>query len=403
MAVYKYVAKKGPKELFEGKIEAQNEEEAIDKLSHMGYIPVRVVLDKQRSQKISAIKVKGKIKSRQITIFSRELASLIKSGVPILNALGIISEQSESHKLKAVISDIYDKVKQGDSLSSALGQYPNIFSSLYVAMIGAGEDSGALATVLLRIASYRTKQEAMLSRLRMALVYPGFMAFVGAATIIFMLTYVMPRLMDIFINMGQDLPLPTQILISASQGLQKWWMVVLAGVMVSIFIFKQQAKTKIGRVSLSMLKLRLPIFGKLVLKSELSRFCRTMELLIQNGITILRAISIAIPVLDNEILKSLLRQSYKDLEQGGSFGQSLKKSKLFPLFMTNLISVGEESGSLDESLREIANSYEEDSDEAMKMMSSLLEPVMILTMGLVIGFMVIAMLLPIFEINMTAG
>lgn len=405
MAIYKYTAKKGPEELVEGRIEAQTEEEVVDKLNQLGYVPVRIKIEEQTSKphQAAAGKIKGRIRSRQITIFSRQLASLLKSGVPILNALGIISEQSGSPRLKSVVDGIYDMVKQGDSFSSALRNYPNIFSPFYTAMVAAGEDSGALPAALLRIADYRVKQEAMLSRLRMALVYPAFMAVVGAGTVVFMLTFVMPRLMQIFLNMGQDLPLPTQILIFLSQWLCKWWIAISLGLIGFIVIIRQQVKTKIGKVTFSLFKLHLPVFGKLILKSELSRFCRTMELLIKNGIPILRAISIAIPVLENEIIKNKLKQSYKDLEQGGSFGRSLKTSKLFPLFMTNLISVGEESGSLDDSLAEVATSYEEDTDESMRVMSSLLEPLMILIMGSVVGFMVVAMLLPIFEINIIAN
>jgi type II secretory pathway component PulF len=171
---------------------------------------------------------------------------------------------------------------------------------------------------------------------------------------------------------------------------------------IIILLIRKQAKTKAGKLSFSLFKLHLPIFGRLILKAELSRFSRTLELLIKNGIPILKAIDIAIPVLENELIKRQLRQSYKELEQGGSFGRSLKNSKIFPLFMSNLISVGEESGKLDEALAEIAGSYEYDTDEAMRVMSSLIEPLMILGMGLIVGFIVVAMLLPVFEINVMA-
>jgi type II secretory pathway component PulF len=233
----------------------------------------------------------------------------------------------------------------------------------------------------------------------MALAYPILMGIVGVATIVFMLTFVMPRLMQIFINMGQELPLPTRILISISQGLRQWWFWIVLALTIAITVISRQLKTRAGKLSLSLFKLRLPIFGNLTLKAELSRFSRTLELLVKSGIPILKAIDISIPVLDNEIIKNQLRQSYKELEQGASFGRSLKNSKLFPLFMTNLIIVGEESGKLDEALAEVANSYEKDTDEAIRTMASLMEPLMILAMGLVVGFIVIAMLLPIFEIN----
>jgi type II secretory pathway component PulF len=202
--------------------------------------------------------------------------------------------------------------------------------------------------------------------------------------------------------MGENLPLPTQILISTSNGIRQWWFwIILVLVIVTVFI-KREAKTKIGKISLSILQLRIPIYGSFILKAELSRFCRTLGLLIKSGLPVLSAIDVSVPVISNEVIKNQVQMSYKELEQGGSFGRSLKQSKSIPLFMSNLIVVGEESGKLDEALEEIANSYEHDTDEAMKAFTSLLEPVIILAMGLIVGFIVIAMLLPIFEINMTA-
>jgi len=401
MNTYRYRAKKGHSEITEGSIEAQSEKEAIDKLSALGVMPLKLEQEAGGVEPNKAISGKphGKIKSREITIFTRQLASLLKSGVPILNALSIIREQSENTGLKNMLGDIYNAIKDGATFSSVLAQYPKVFAFLYIAMIRAGEDSGSLPDALLRIADYRAKQEEIISRFRMAMAYPILMAVVGLATVIFMLTFVMPRLMKIFLNMGQDLPLPTRILITISDFLRyKWFWVILALAIIT-FILKRQTKTKAGRLSLSRLKLRIPVFGKLILKSEAGRFSRTLELLLKNGIPILRAIEIAIPVIGNEVMKNQLRQSYQELQQGGSLGKSLKNSKIFPVFMSNLISVGEESGRLDEALGEVANSYERDTDEAIRMMNSLLEPLMILAMGLIIGFIVVSMLLPIFEIN----
>lgn len=403
--IYKYRAKKGPQDIVDDTIEASTEKEAIEKVSQLGLLPIHIEKVSQIIKELqtpSEAKVHGRIRSRQITIFSRQLASLLKSGVPILNSLNIIREQSENPHLKNILQSIHNAIKEGATFSSALAKYPNIFSNLYIAMIRTGEDAGNLPEVLLRIADYRTKQEEMLSRFRLALAYPFLMAIVGLATVVFMLTFVMPRLMRIFVNLGEKLPLPTRILISISQGLRQGWFWIILILAIIILVIKRQAKTKVGRLSLSIFKLHLPVLGNFILKAELSRFSRTLELLIKNGIPILKAIDIAIPVLENEVIKNQLRQSYKQLEQGGSFGKSLKNSKVFPLFMSNLITVGEESGKLDEALAEVASSYERDTDEAMRMMASLLEPLMILGMGLIVGFIVVAMLLPIFEINVMA-
>jgi type II secretory pathway component PulF len=401
MATYKYRAKKGPTDIIEGTIDAQSETEAVEKISQLGFTPIQI--EKQvlgfEPQGPGLNKSLFRVRVREITVFSRQLASLLKSGVPILNSLNIISEQSENPNFKLMLRDIHNAVKNGSTFSSTLSGYPNVFPPLYIAMIRIGEDTGKLSDVLLRIADYRQKEEEMFSRFRMALAYPMFMAFVGIATVVFMLTFVMPRLTGLFVNMGQELPLPTQILISVSNALRFSWFWIVLVLAIAIMIIKRELKTKTGKITFGALQLRLPLFGKFVLKAELARFARTLELLIRNGIPILRAIDIAVPVLDNEIIKKQLRQSYKELEQGGSFGRSLKSSKIFPLFMSNLISVGEASGEIDDALGEVASAYERDTDEAIRVMSSLLEPVMILGMGLIVGFIVVAMLLPVFQIN----
>lgn len=419
MAKYIYRGKKKTGETIEGKIEAASKDEAIEKLSLAGCLPIYIEDEASiNNQKTSAVKPKnfqvaeskinvsvnlqGRVKSRQVTVFSRQLASLLKSGVPILSALNIISEQTDNLYFKATLKNISNAVKDGNTFSSALSNYPRVFPSLYVALVRSGEETGTLPAALLRIAAYRAKEEEMLSRLRMSMAYPLLMAVVGTGTIIFMLAFVMPRLTGIFANLGERLPLPTRMLISISQGLRHWWFWIILAILVIIFLIRRQLKTEAGKLSFSALSLRLPIFGNLILKAELARFSRTLELLLKNGISILRAIDVAIPVLENEIIKKQLRQSYKELEHGGFFGRSLKDSKVFPPFMSNLISIGEESGRLDEALAEIADSYEHDTDEAMKVMSSLMEPLMILVMGLIVGFMVVAMLLPIFEINVVA-
>jgi general secretion pathway protein F len=398
---YRYRAKKGPQDIIEGTIEAQSETEAVEKISALGVMPVRVEEDQALAQPFKAppLQLQTKVSSRGITIFSRQLASLMRSGVPILTALNIILEQSDNPNLKSILRNIHDNVKGGGTFSGSLSQYPNVFSGLYIALIRAGEDTGGLPDALIRITDYRMKTEEMYSRLRMALAYPILMAVVGLGTVIFMLTFVMPRLMQIFTNLGEQLPLPTRILIYISNTLRHDWLWIVIILAAFILVTRRQIRTPSGRISFSIIQLHLPVFGEFILKAELARFSRTLSILLKSGIPILKAINIAMPVLGNEVIKRQLRQSYKELEQGGSFGRSLKGSKIFPLLMSNLIIVGEESGKLEEALAEVASSYERDTDEAMRVMSSLLEPLMILIMGLIVGFIVVAMLLPVFEMN----
>lgn len=400
---YHYKAKKGPEDVVEGNIEAQSEKEAIEKISAMGYIPIQLKLLQESARTGSGAPAEAaeriRVPGRVITLITRQLSSLLKAGVPILRALAIISEQSGSVHLKQALSSIHRAVKEGAPFSAVLTRYPSIFPPLYVAMIRTGEDSGQLSQVLGRIAEYRTKQEEVMARFRMAMVYPVLMALVGLGTIIFMLTFVMPRLIGIYSTMGQRLPLPTRVLMSVSSFMQEWILWILVIGCFLILAGWKQSKTKPGRTIISSIALKLPLFGSLILKSELGRFARTLELLLHSGLPILRAITITVPVLENELLKHHLSRSYKDLEQGGSFSSSLKSSGMIPPFMSNLISVGEESGKIDEALKEVADSYERDTEDALRVATSLLEPVIILGMGLIVGFMVMAMLLPVFEIN----
>ncbi len=403
MAIYKYKAKKGPGGIIEGTLEAKTKEDVIENLSRRGLLPVSVEEGECRADSrpdSSLLKISGRIKPREVTVFTRQLASLLKSGIQIFNAINIITEQAGSPAIKKVLADINSGIKDGSRFSHALAKYPKVFSDLYISMVRAGENSGMLPEVLTRIAQYRRKQDELVSRIRMALAYPVIMSLVGCATVVFMLTFVMPRLTRVFTQMGRDLPMPTQIMIYISDGLRQWWFAIAIFIIAFILICKKQSKTESGQIFFSRLKLSAPVIKEFLLKAELARFCLTLELLIRNGITILEAIKTSIPVLGNRIIKDRLKESYKELEQGSSLGSSLKKSELFPVFMSNLISVGEESGRLDDSLAEIGDSYERDTDEAIKIMSNMLEPVIILVLGLIVGFIVVAMLLPVFEMNL---
>jgi len=401
MPLYFYKAKKGPDEVIEGKIEAVDEKEAIEKLNRLGYVATKLEVYTPLTKKISLSKpTHFKIKYHQITIFSRQLASLLKSGVPILSALAILREQSENPQLKYILTEVYNAIKEGESFSEALKKYPKVFSPLYLALVKTGEDSGDLPNALLRIAEYRQKEEEFLSKFRTALIYPLFMVLVGIGTVIFMLVFVLPKISQIFLNLGQELPLPTRIVLKLSLFFKEKivWLVFI--LLLIIFIILRYLKTEKGRKNFDHFKLRVFLLGNFILKTELARFSRTLSLLLKNGLSVIRAIELSIPVLGNEILRNCFSNSLVQLKQGGSFGRSLKESKIIPLFMSNLISVGEESGKLSEAMEEIAFSYEKDTEDTIKVFTTLLEPILILVIGGIIGFIVIAMLLPIFEMNL---
>ena len=403
MTIFSYRAKRGPSQTTEGRIDAASEKEAIEKLSQKGLIPLKLTPQEGGQPQAQGAAPQGGMTARPggraVTLLTRQLASLLKAGVPILKALRIIVEQADDRALKQIIRSVYKEVEQGAVLSGSLARYPASFPPLYIAMVRAGEDSGQLPQVLFKIAAYRNREEEMLSRFRAAMAYPALMAVVGAGTVIFMLTFVLPRLSKLYTDMGQSLPLPTRIVIAVSSALQHWGLVMLALAGVLIYFLVRYLRTQPGRLAVSSLQLSIPLVRSFVMKMELARFSRTMELLLKSGINILRALYITLPVMDNEVLRTELSKSYGDLEQGGSFGQSLRNSARIPLFMSNLLIVGEESGKLDDALAELAENYERDTDETLKAIGGLIEPVLILCMGLVVGFIVVAMLLPVFEMN----
>jgi len=412
MSTFKYRAKQSSGNTIEGIIEALNADEALDKISGLGYVPVRIEESSSKTEEkvekkeevvrtasVSNIK-EAKVKSKEITAFGRQLASLIKAGVPILRAISLIEEQSQNVHFKALMKKVHEELKNGAPLSTTLSNYPRLFPPLYTALVSAGEAGGNLDQALTKITVHRQKQEELFSRIRSAMVYPALMGLTGVGTIIFMLTFVMPRLMGIFSRLGGDLPKPTKILINTSNSLRQPWLWATVAVFVLFGAFFLRGKGKGKGKARSILELRLPILGSLTLKSEIARFGRTLELLLESSVSIVQAIEVVIPVVSNQLLKLEFVRAVKDLREGGTLGGSLKQSKLFPPFMTNLISIGEEAGKLDDALGEIADFYEKETDEALRMMTALLEPLMILAMGLVVGFIVIAMLLPMFELNM---
>ncbi|MBU1086231.1 MAG: type II secretion system F family protein [Candidatus Omnitrophica bacterium] len=403
MGLFKYKAKKGPNKIIKAVINASSRQEAIDKISEMGYLPMFIEeVHDVGSATFSNKKLdRVKLKSKQVTVFTRQLAILLRSGVPILKGLLILAEQALHADFKAILNTINAQIKDGNSLSAALSAYPNIFSPLYVSLVRAGEDSGTLDVSLLRIAEYRQKQEQIFTNIKTALTYPILMALVGTGTIIFMLTFVMPRLLGIFTRLGQELPLPTKILISISNFLTQGWVwLVILGIGSSLLLyFKNSAPSRRRKIFISQLKLKFPVFGDVFLKAELARFSRTLELLLNSGVHVLNALQRSIPIIENEIMQDELKKAYKAIEQGESFGSTLEQSAVFPKFMVNLISVGEESGNLEDALKELAFTYEEETDEAVKVMTNLLEPIMILIMGIVVGFIIISMLLPVFQLN----
>jgi len=427
MTKYTYKAKKGPTEIVEGEIEADSKDRAVKRLDEMGLVPVRV-LEKGSSGELPSKptrlkKIQGgsdarrapsrpvrrgddkpanrlTIKTRDIDSFTRQLSSLVKASVPILRALSLIAQQTESKPLKSLVTDLERQIRDGKILSEAMRSYPRVFNNLYLNIVRSGEKGGVLNEALLRLTEHRQREEDTRHKVQAACAYPILLIVVGVGTIFVMLTYFLPKLMVVFDSMKQNLPMPTRILMAISGFTSSNWAWLLIGIVVIAVMFTRIKQGSKKKLLFDSFKLKVPFVRKFIGDVEVIKFSRTLGLLLKNGIPIYESLELATNTLDNEAMKGPLKRASKQIiVQGSTLSASLKQTGVFPAFAINMITVGEEGGTLEEALSEVAGSYQRELDQAIKIMSSLLEPVLILTVGSVVGFIVFAMLLPIFDIG----
>jgi len=406
MSKFIYKAKKSPDEVLEGVIEADSKNIAANKLIESGYYPVWI---EEESVRGSTSVVTGglqpiayRIKTRDIANFTRQLSGLLNSGLTLFNSLNLIESQTGSFYLKIIISNIKDSIKDGKSFSESLKNHPDIFSSLYVNLVKSGEEAGSLNEVLMNIADFLEKDEDIKAKIIAALAYPMLMAIVGFLTIFILIAFVVPKLVNMFIEMGEHLPLPTRILVSLSDFIKNYWLLLLIFIAGFIFLMKNSKTNTVTKHKIDQFKLKLPIFGDLIRHSELARFSRTFSMLLKNGVGVLHSLKITSDVIGNSVIKDWVESIYNDVRSGSTITASIKKKASFPIFILNMIAVGEEGGFMDRALLNIARNYETEVDRLMKIITTLLEPAFILIMGLVVGFIVVAMLLPVFEISLAA-
>ncbi|MBF0594377.1 MAG: type II secretion system F family protein [Candidatus Omnitrophica bacterium] len=402
MPVFVYKAKKENAETASGDIIARDSDEAIDLLTQKGLVPVSV---EERSSagggllkdlKASAVSLKD------MYLFTRQLVGLLKSGVALLQALDVLSRQTRNKYFARVLADVAASVRNGRSFSSTLADYPAVFSSLFVAMAHAGEESGRLKELLSNMTVYFKKQDEISSKIRGALVYPAFMLGVGVLTVVFILAFVMPRITVLFTGMHTQLPWPTLFIMGLSKVVMKGWpflAVIFAAGAIAGRSFNQAAFFR--RVMANLFQL-IPFVRDLAFKVDAERFARTLGLLLQSGISILRALEVATPTLSSDELKKDLRRAQESVAGGSGFAEAIRDVSALPEMFAQLISVGEESGELAETLTDIADTYEQDINETTKTLTTLLEPLMILLVGAVVGFIVFAMLMPIFQMDIFA-
>lgn len=341
----------------------------------------------------------GRIRTADLAAFNRQMADLLGSGIALVKALTIMAKQMPNERLREIINQINTDVQGGATFADALGSHPSLFSKLYVAMVRSGEAGGNLDEVLQKLADYSESEEELKGRITSALAYPSVMIIAGTGAVIVMFIYVVPKIVGTFRELNQALPGPTLALIAISDLFQNYWYIVLGVLAALIFSIYNWVRTDAGRALWHRWQLRIPIFGDLVAKREVARFSRTLGSLLKNGVSILTALGITRDVLTNTIVKSEVDRVIEEITQGASIATPLRDSVIFPPVVVNMMSVGEETGQLEHVLLRISASFELEVDRRIKTLTSLIEPLIIVAIGCVVAFIVIAMLLPIFSLD----
>ncbi|MCK4948286.1 MAG: type II secretion system F family protein [Candidatus Aureabacteria bacterium] len=402
MAAYTYKIKDRNGQIITGAMEADSEASVINNLQKKGCFPISVTEQKKKGGRLSnevSIQIFQRIRIKDIAVFTMQLSNLINSGMPLVKALSVLVRQTENKKLKAVTESLRNDVQGGSSFSDAIAKYPLIFSRLYVSMIKAGELGGILEIVLASLSEFLEEDQALKSKIKAALVYPAVMSLVGVATVLFLMAFVIPRFVMMFQDIGRTLPLPTQILIFGSRFLRTYWWIYLPMSFLLVFVFRRYIRKDEGKAALDRIKLKMPVFGKIIRKVAIARFARTLGTLIQNGVSILNALKMTREIVANRMFAEEINKIHTELKDGGNLTQLLTKCKEFPPIVADMVAIGEETGKIDDSLLKVAGSYEREIENELKGLTSLLEPAVILFMGIIVGFIVLAMLLPVFEIT----
>ncbi|WP_320006587.1 type II secretion system F family protein [Maridesulfovibrio sp.] len=345
----------------------------------------------------------GRISYKQVTSFTRQFATLLGSSLPLVRALSFLQDQNAGTMLGEVITTVNSRVREGMPLSRALSEYPKHFDTLYISLVAAGEAGGMLDQAMDRLAFMREAQEDLRSKVSGAMIYPVIMlvAMVGAITTMMLL--VVPRFAQMFSSMGQKLPIATRILIEISDVLQQTWWLMPLTLAIVIPAWKKIGSTAAGRMRIDSGKLKIPGLGPLVIQVSMARWCRTLGTLIGSGVPLMSALQSSAGVTGNVAVSKVVAQATSEVREGSKLATPLKQSEVIPAYVTEMISMGEESGSLDTMLGKIAEHYEREVDQLVKNLTSMLEPVMILVMGAVVGFIVMAILLPVFQMQLMAG
>ncbi len=384
----------------DGTLEASNREEAVAALRRQGIVVSSI---SEKGKEIALPKLGGSVSKKEIAVFTRQFSVMIDAGLPLVQCLEILSSQATNRVMQQVLVDVRTSVEGGSTLADAMRKHPKIFDDLYCNMVAAGESGGILDTILQRLSLYIEKIVKLRSAIRGAMIYPVAVMGIAVVVVWIILTWVIPVFGDLFTGLGAELPLPTRITIGLSHFLQRWWWLILMGVVGSVIGLFQYHKTQKGKRVIDRLLLKIPVMGILLKKVAVARFCRTLATLTSSGVPILDGLDITARTSGNAIVEDAIINVRKEVEQGRTISEPLGETGVFPSMVVQMMAVGEQTGALDTMLSKIADFYEDEVDEATQNLLAMLEPVMISFLGVIIGGIVISMYLPMFSLISKIG
>jgi type IV pilus assembly protein PilC len=380
-------------EMQSGELDLPNKDAVLAQLHRQKLIPVSV---REKPKELSLSFGTG-ITMRDVVIFTRQFATMINAGLPLVQSLDILAEQTENQALRKTISEVLYDVESGQTLADAMAEHPKVFTELYTNMVAAGEAGGILDTILLRLATFLEKNDALVRKIKGAMIYPGVIFSVAGGAIVILLIFVIPTFQGMFDSAGIPLPLPTQLVIGMSGFLQGYWWACGAGLIGAVFGIRQFYKTDQGELLLDKFLLAMPVLGDLQRKSAVARFTRTLGTLVSSGVSILEGLEITAKTAGNRVIHDAVMGSRASIAGGETISGPLKESGVFPPMVVQMINVGEQTGGLDEMLSKVADFYDDEVDTAVESLLAAMEPIMIVVLGVVVGGMIVAMYLPIFD------
>ncbi len=399
MPTYKWKGKAVTGEIRKGVIEAPNEQVVEVYLRRLNILPLQIQRKKETTFSIQLKRVSEK----DITLFTRQFATILEAGVPLVKGLETLAMQQKNPYFKEVINTILKKVEAGSSLSEAMAEYPKIFNPLYIQMVRSGEASGNLDVILKRLSAYLEKILSLKSKIKHAMIYPSVILFVAIAVISIIMFFVIPKFEELFREAGQSLPLPTHILITISKHFKMFFFLFVLTLIISFLSIKKYRKSERGKYNTDKVFLRLPLLGELFHKGAISRLARTLANLIGGGVPLLQALSIAGETSGNKVIEKAMEEVRINVSAGHSIADPMIYTGVFPYMLIEMVRIGEMSGNLEDMLNKVADFYEEEVDRTVQTLSTLVEPILIVFLGVIIGGILIALYLPIFKLGGVVG